>query len=385
MGEAFLRKRAGGESFMAFTAMTWQSAVMLVIGVLLIYLAVRHKMEPSLLLPMGVGTILMNVPMSGAAEIVKSVYDLGIGGTTLENGRVLVGAELMPCLLFIGIGAMLDFEPLFQNPKVLIFGVFAQAGIFIAMGLALLCGFELKDAISIGIIGAADAPTAIIVADKAGSSYMGAIMVAAYSYIALVPIIQPLVIRALTTQKERLIRTAYKQKRIPKAFKICFPVAVTVICGLAVPQSLSLVGTLMFGNLLRECGVVDSLAEVAKTTLTDLITLFLGFAVSYKMQGAEFLRLDTLMILGFGLLAFVFDTAAGVLIAKIMNLFLKEKINPMIGAAGISAFPMSARVVQKEGLKADSTNHLLMPAIGANISGQLCSAIIGGILLQLFI
>lgn len=385
MGEAFLRKRAGGESFMAFTAMTWQSAVMLVIGVLLIYLAVRHKMEPSLLLPMGVGTILMNVPMSGAAEIVKSVYDLGIGGITLENGRVLVGAELMPCLLFIGIGAMLDFEPLFQNPKVLIFGVFAQAGIFIAMGLALLCGFELKDAISIGIIGAADAPTAIIVADKAGSSYMGAIMVAAYSYIALVPIIQPLVIRALTTQKERLIRTAYKQKRIPKAFKICFPVAVIVICGLAVPQSLSLVGTLMFGNLLRECGVVDSLAEVAKTTLTDLITLFLGFAVAYKMQGAEFLRLDTLMILGFGLLAFVFDTAAGVLIAKIMNLFLKEKINPMIGAAGISAFPMSARVVQKEGLKADSTNHLLMPAIGANISGQLCSAIIGGILLQLFI
>lgn len=370
---------------MAFTAMTWQSAVMLVIGVLLIYLAVRHKMEPSLLLPMGVGTILMNVPMSGAAEIVKSVYDLGIGGITLENGRVLVGAELMPCLLFIGIGAMLDFEPLFQNPKVLIFGVFAQAGIFIAMGLALLCGFELKDAISIGIIGAADAPTAIIVADKAGSSYMGAIMVAAYSYIALVPIIQPLVIRALTTQKERLIRTAYKQKRIPKTFKICFPVAVTVICGLAVPQSLSLVGTLMFGNLLRECGVVDSLAEVAKTTLTDLITLFLGFAVAYKMQGAEFLRLDTLMILGFGLLAFVFDTAAGVLIAKIMNLFLKEKINPMIGAAGISAFPMSARVVQKEGLKADSTNHLLMPAIGANISGQLCSAIIGGILLQLFI
>ena len=199
MGEAFLRKRAGGESFMAFTAMTWQSAVMLVIGVLLIYLAVRHKMEPSLLLPMGVGTILMNVPMSCAAEIVKSVYDLGIGGITLENGRVLVGAELMPCLLFIGIGAMLDFEPLFQNPKVLIFGVFAQAGIFIAMGLALLCGFELKDAISIGIIGAADAPTAIIVADKAGSSYMGAIMVAAYSYIALVPIIQPLVIRALTT------------------------------------------------------------------------------------------------------------------------------------------------------------------------------------------
>ncbi len=370
---------------MAFTAMTWQSGVMLFIGALLIYLAVRHKMEPSLLLPMGVGTILMNVPMSGAAEIVKSVYDLGIGGITLDDGKVLVGAELMPCLLFIGIGAMLDFEPLFQNPKVLIFGVFAQAGIFMAMGLALLCGFELKDAISIGIIGAADAPTAIIVADKAGSSYMGAIMVAAYSYIALVPIIQPLVIRALTTKKERLIRTAYKQRRISKAVKICFPVAVTLICGLAVPQSLALVGTLMFGNLLRECGVVDSLADVAKTTLTDLITLFLGFAVAYKMQGAEFLRLDTLMILGFGLLAFVFDTAAGVLIAKLMNLFLKEKINPMIGAAGISAFPMSARVVQKEGLKADSTNHLLMPAIGANISGQLCSAIIGGILLQLFV
>lgn len=376
--------RAEGEK-MAFTAMTWQSGVMLFIGALLIYLAVRHKMEPSLLLPMGVGTILMNVPMSGAAEIVKSVYDLGIGGITLDDGKVLVGAELMPCLLFIGIGAMLDFEPLFQNPKVLIFGVFAQAGIFMAMGLALLCGFELKDAISIGIIGAADAPTAIIVADKAGSSYMGAIMVAAYSYIALVPIIQPLVIRALTTKKERLIRTAYKQRRISKAVKICFPVAVTLICGLAVPQSLALVGTLMFGNLLRECGVVDSLADVAKTTLTDLITLFLGFAVAYKMQGAEFLRLDTLMILGFGLLAFVFDTAAGVLIAKLMNLFLKEKINPMIGAAGISAFPMSARVVQKEGLKADSTNHLLMPAIGANISGQLCSAIIGGILLQLFV
>ena len=376
--------RAEGEK-MAFTAMTWQSGVMLFIGALLIYLAVRHKMEPSLLLPMGVGTILMNVPMSGAAEIVKSVYDLGIGGITLDDGKVLVGAELMPCLLFIGIGAMLDFEPLFQNPKVLIFGVFAQAGIFMAMGLALLCGFELKDAISIGIIGAADAPTAIIVADKAGSSYMGAIMVAAYSYIALVPIIQPLVIRALTTKKERLIRTAYKQRRISKTVKICFPVAVTLICGLAVPQSLALVGTLMFGNLLRECGVVDSLADVAKTTLTDLITLFLGFAVAYKMQGAEFLRLDTLMILGFGLLAFVFDTAAGVLIAKLMNLFLKEKINPMIGAAGISAFPMSARVVQKEGLKADSTNHLLMPAIGANISGQLCSAIIGGILLQLFV
>lgn len=370
---------------MALIEMSWQQGVMIVVGMLLIYLAIARKMEPSLLLPMGIGTILMNVPMSGAAEIVKSIYDLGIGGITDASGNVLLGAELMPCLLFIGIGAMLDFEPLFQNPKVLIFGVFAQAGIFLVMGLALLCGFDLKDAISIGIIGAADAPTAIIVATKTGSSYLGAIMVAAYSYIALVPIIQPLVIKALTTKNERLIRTAYKQKKVSKKLKICFPIAVTVICGLAVPQSLSLVGTLMFGNLLKECGVVDSLAEVAKTTLTDLITLFLGFAVAYKMQGAEFLQLQTLMIMGFGLLAFVFDTAGGIIIAKIMNLFLKEKINPMVGAAGISAFPMSARVVQKEGLKADSTNHLLMPAIGANISGQLCSAIIGGILLQLFI
>lgn len=356
---------------------------MWVIGALLIYLAIKKDMEPSLLLPMGFGAILVNLPMSGAVtQIYEGVAEIGALDVLFNAG---IANELFPLLLFIGIGAMIDFGPLLNDPKLMLFGAAAQFGIFFTLSMASLLGFDLKDAASIAVIGAADGPTSIFVANFFNSNYLGAIIVAAYSYMALVPIVQPPIIKLLTTKKERLIRMPYKQNTISKRTRIIFPIAITVIVGLVSPRSVALIGFLMFGNLLRECGVLKSLSETAQNILANLVTLFLGITVATKMQAEYFLNLQTLLILGLGLIAFIFDTAGGVLFAKLLNLFLPEgkKLNPMIGAAGISAFPMSSRVVHKMALKEDPTNFILMQAVGVNVSGQIASVIAGGLIISL--
>ena len=357
--------------------------IMWIIGGVLIYLAIKKDMEPTLLLPMGFGAILVNLPNSGAVnQWVDGILEEGPIDVLFNAG---IANELFPLLLFIGIGAMIDFGPLLSNPKLMIFGAAAQFGIFFTLCLANLVGFDLKDAASIAIIGAADGPTSIFVANYFGSKYMGAIMVAAYSYMALVPIVQPPVIKFLTTKGERMIRMSNKDINVSKRTKILFPIVITVITGLVSPKSAPLIGFLMFGNLIRECGVLDSLSETAQKVLANLITLFLGLTIATKMQAEYFLTWETLLIIGLGLFAFVFDTAGGVLFAKLLNVFLPKdkKINPMIGAAGISAFPMSARVVHKMGLAEDNSNFLLMHAIGVNVSGQIASVIAGGMILNL--
>lgn len=371
------------ELFSNVTNITWQQIIMWAIGGLLIYLAIKKDMEPALLLPMGFGAILVNLPMSGAVtQIYNGVSEIGIVDVLFNAG---IANELFPLLLFVGIGAMIDFEPLLSNPKLMIFGAAAQFGIFFTLSLAALFGFDLKDAASVAIIGAADGPTSIFVASYFNSKYMGAIMVAAYSYMALVPIVQPPVIKLLTTKKERLIRMPYSQKPVSKTAKILFPIIITAIAGIVSPRSVALIGFLMFGNLIRECGVLSSLSDTAQKVLANIITLFLGITIATKMQAAQFLTTQTLLIIALGLVAFIFDTAGGVIFAKIVNLFLKDgkKINPMIGAAGISAFPMSARVVHKMGLKEDKGNFLLMHSVGVNVSGQIASVIAGGLILNL--
>ena len=356
---------------------TWQHAVMWCIGGVLIYLAIAKKMEPALLLPIGFGTILVNLPLSGA---VTQGEEVGVLTLLFDSG---IANELFPLLLFIGIGAMIDFEPLLSNPKLFLFGAAAQFGIFFTLSMARLFNFDLHDSASIAIIGAADGPTSIFVANVLNSQYIGAITVAAYSYMALVPIVQPPVIRLLTTKNERLIRMAYTPGSVSKTTKILFPVLITAVVGIVSNRSAALIGFLMFGNLLRECGVLNSLSDAAQNVLSNLITLILGITITAHMTAAEFLRVDTLLILGLGLIAFVFDTVGGVLFAKIMNLFVKNKVNPMIGAAGISAFPMSARIIQKMGQQEDPQNFLLMHAVGANVSGQIASVIAGGIILNM--
>ncbi len=356
-------------------ALNWQMIVMWAIGGLLIYLAIKKDMEPTLLLPMGFGAILVNLPFSGAIGEEGAL-------TTLYNAGI--ANELFPLILFIGIGAMIDFGPLLSNPKLMIFGAAAQFGIFFTLCMASMF-FDINDAASIAVIGAADGPTSIVVAQQLKSNYLGAIMVAAYSYMALVPIIQPPVIRLLTTRKERLIRMEYKQTSVSKLTKILFPIVITIVAGLVAPASVSLIGFLMFGNLIRECGVLNSLSETAQKVLANLITIFLGITIASQMQAESFLKPETLLILGLGLIAFIFDTAGGVLFAKLLNLFMKKKINPMIGAAGISAFPMSGRVVHKMGLKEDPQNFLLMHSIGVNVSGQIASVIAGGLILNFFL
>ena len=371
------------ELFSNVLNITWQQAVMWVIGGILIYLAIKKDMEPSLLLPMGFGAILVNLPLSGAVtQIYDKVKEVGVIDVLFNAG---IANELFPLLLFVGIGAMIDFGPLLSNPKLMIFGAAAQFGIFMTFSLAALLGFDLKDAASIGIIGAADGPTSIFVAQYFNSKYIGAIMVAAYSYMALVPLVQPPVIKLLTTKKERLIRMPYKERSISKTAKILFPIIITMITGIISPRSVALIGFLMFGNLIRECGVLDSLSDTAQKVLANLITLFLGITIATKMQAKYFLTKETLLIIILGLFAFIFDTAGGVMFAKILNLFLPrdKKINPMIGAAGISAFPMSARVVHKMGLKEDPQNFLLMHSVGVNVSGQIASVIAGGLILNL--
>ena len=356
---------------------TWQHAVMWCIGGVLIYLAIAKKMEPALLLPIGFGTILVNLPLSGA---VTQGEEVGVLTLLFDSG---IANELFPLLLFIGIGAMIDFEPLLSNPKLFLFGAAAQFGIFFTLSMARLFNFDLHDAASIAIIGAADGPTSIFVANVLNSQYIGAITVAAYSYMALVPIVQPPVIRLLTTKTERRIRMAYTPGSVSKTTKILFPVLITAVVGIVSNRSAAPIGFLMFGNLLRECGVLNSLSDAAQNVLSNLITLILGITITAHMTAAEFLRVDTLLILGLGLIAFVFDTVGGVLFAKIMNLFVKNKVNPMIGAAGISAFPMSARIIQKMGQQEDPQNFLLMHAVGANVSGQIASVIAGGIILNM--
>ena len=354
---------------------TWQQGVMILIGLILIFLAIKKEMEPTLLLPMGFGTILVNIPLSSA---------IGEHGpiTTLYNAGI--ANELFPLLLFIGIGAMIDFGPLLVNPKLMIFGAAAQFGIFFTLIMASFI-FKDNDAASIAIIGAADGPTSIAVANALDSNYKGAIMVAAYSYMALVPIIQPPVIKALTTKNERKIRMDYEQKSVSKLTKIMFPILITLIASAVVPEAASLIGFLMFGNLIRECGVLDSLSETAQKVLANLVTIFLGISVACQMTAEQFLKIDTLLILGLGLVAFIFDTAGGVLFAKVLNIFLKKKVNPMIGAAGISAFPMSGRIVHKLGLEADNQNFLLMHSTAVNVSGQIASVIAGGVILNQFL
>jgi len=349
--------------------------IMILIGCLLIYLAIKKEMEPSLLLPMGFGAILVNIPLA-------DVIDLEHGAlVTLYNAGI--ANELFPLLLFIGIGAMIDFGPLLSNPKLMLFGAAAQFGIFFTLCMASVFFPDFRDYFSIAIIGAADGPTSIAVATKLGSNYVGAITVAAYSYMALVPVIQPPVIKLLTTKKERMIRMPYEQKSVSKLTRIMFPIIITIVVSAVVPQATALIGFLMFGNLIRECGVLDSLSETAQKVLANLVTIFLGITVAVNMTAEKFLQIDTLLIMGLGLVAFIVDTAGGVLFAKLLNLFLKKKINPMIGAAGISAFPMSGRIVHKMALAEDPQNFLLMHSIGVNVSGQIASVIAGGIILNI--
>jgi len=349
---------------------TWQEALMIVIGSLLIFLAVKREMEPALLLPMGFGAILVNLPFA-STEAIETLFNTGIA------------SELFPLLLFIGIGAMIDFGPLLSNPKMFLFGAAAQFGIFFTLVAAVAVGFQLTDAASDAIIAAADGPTSIYVANYFNSQYQGAIMVAAYSYMALVPIIQPPIIRAITTKQERRIRMDYSPASVSKTTRILFPIFVTIIAGTVAPKSAELIGFLMFGNLIRECGVLENLSQSAQHELANLVTLLLGISVAFKMQAELFVTWQTLLILGLGLLGFVFDTVGGVCFAKILNLFSKRKINPMIGAAGISAFPMASRVVHKMGLEEDPYNFLLMHAAGANVSGQIASVIAGGLIITL--
>ena len=369
------------------TAVTWQQAVMYVVGIILIWLAVKKEYEPSLLLPLGFGAILVNLPYSGVVDqmVQGKIPAAGIIEWLVKTG--IEASEAMPILLFIGIGAMIDFGPLLSQPVLFLFGAAAQFGIFAAILIACLMGFDLRDAASIGIIGAADGPTSILVSQVLGSRYIGPIAVAAYSYMALVPIIQPFAIRLVTTRKERCIHMEYNPKSVNKQLRIAFPIAVTIIVGLISPQSVALVGFLMFGNLLRECGVLGSLSQTAQNEFANIITLLLGITISFSMRAEQFVNPATLMIMVLGLVAFVFDTIGGVLFAKLINVFLKmagkKPVNPMIGGCGISAFPMSSRVVQRMAAREEPGNIILMQAAGTNVSGQVASVIAGGLVISI--
>ncbi len=361
----------------------WKCLVMYAIGIVLIWLAIKKEYEPSLLLPMGFGAILVNIPYTGVLDtivegnevggIIQWLFDVGIEAS-----------EAMPLLLFIGIGAMIDFGPLLSQPYMFLFGAASQFGIFAAILFASLF-FDIKDAAAIGTIGAADGPTAILVANALKTDFLPAITVAAYSYMALVPIIQPIAIKMVTTKKERCIHMDYNPKGVSKTMRIVFPIAVTLIVGLISPQSVALVGFLMFGNLLRECGVLGTMSETAQNQLANLVTLLLGITISFTMQADKFIRWETIMVMAIGLFAFVMDTIGGVMFAKFLNLFMKKKINPMVGGSGISAFPMSSRVIQKLALEEDPSNILIMQSAGANVAGQIASVVAGGLILGHFI
>jgi oxaloacetate decarboxylase beta subunit len=356
------------------TLITFKEVAMLAIAVLLIYLAIAKEYEPMLLLPMGFGALMANIPFSAA---------IGEDGPLTILFEAGIKTELFPLLIFVAVGAMIDFTPLLKNPKMLLFGGAAQFGIFFTLSMATLMGYPLKEAASIGIIGAADGPTSIYVSSLFAPRLLPAISVAAYSYMSLVPIIQPPVIRALTTKEERRIRMPYEDQEVSRKVKILFPIIVTLVAGIVAPVSVALVGFLMFGNILRESGVTERLSKSAQNELANLVTILLGVTIGSTMTAAGFLNFDTIKIILMGLVAFVFDTAGGVMFAKLLNLFSKKKINPMVGAAGISAFPMSARVIQREAQKADPTNFILMHAVSANVAGQIGSIIAGGLILSL--
>ncbi len=374
-----------------------KSLGMFAIAGVLIYLAIRKDYEPALLLPIGFGAILANLPPVIDAATGASVASvLGEGGFLSVLFQAGIANELFPILIFIGVGAMIDFSPLLKDPSMIFFGAAAQFGIFATFLLSLwllpivlpgIAGDEnliLRLASAIGIIGAADGPTTLYVANHFQlKEYMAPISVAAYSYMALVPVIQPPVIRALTTRRERMIRMEYTERRASKTALILFPILVTAVAGVIVPMSAPLVGSLMFGNLLRECGVLERLSKTAQNELANLVTILLGITIGGTMVAENFLRTDTLLILALGLFAFVFDTAGGVLFAKLLNVVRARKINPMVGAAGISAFPMSARVIQKMARDEDPYNFLLMQSISANVAGQLGSIVAGGMMITL--
>lgn len=356
---------------------------MICVGGLLMYMAVKKDFEPNLLLPMGFGTILVNLPLSSALDQV--VEGSGVVHGALQMFFNLgITTEIFPLLILVAVGAMCDFTPLLANPKVFLFGLTAQAGIFLTMGIAyFVFDYNIYEAASIGIIGAADGPTSIYVSTRFAPNLLGPISVAAYTYMALVPLIQPPVIKALTTEKERKMRMPYAPRPVSKTKLFIFPIVITIIGGLVAPASVALLGFVMFGNVLRVSGVTERLSQAAQNEMANIVTILLGFSISATMTGEKFVNLGTLAIIGMGLIAFVLDTAGGVITAKILNLFLPKdkRVNPMVGAAGISAFPMSARVIQRLGQQADPGNHLLMHAVGANVAGQIGSVLAGGILL----
>ena len=366
-------------------SISWENLVMIGVGLGLIYLAIAKEYEPTLLLPMGFGALLVNIPLTSAITQIDPETGKAIEGALSVFYEAGIATEVFPLLIFIAIGAMIDFGPLFKNPFLLLFGAAAQFGIFFTLIAATMLGFDLKEAASIGIIGAADGPTSIFVASRFAPDLLGPISVAAYSYMALVPIIQPPVIRLLTSKKERMIRMDAQPKTVSRTALILFPITVTLIAGIVAPSSLALIGFLMFGNLIRECGVLNKLSLSAQNELASLVTILLGISIASTMTAERFVRLDTLMIIGLGLVAFIFDTFGGVVFAKLINLFRPEgsKINPMIGACGISAFPMSARVVHNMGQKEDQFNFLLMHAVSSNVGGQIGSVVAGGLILAL--
>jgi oxaloacetate decarboxylase beta subunit len=359
-----------------FAALTWQSVVMIAIGCVLLYLGVAKKIEPMLLLPIGFGIVLGNLPLAGL-----SASDEGGIINILYTSGILT--ELFPCLLFIGLGAMIDFAPMLANPVVLIFGAAGQFGIFLTLLLALSLGFPREQAVSIAVIGACDGPTAIYVTSKFAPELLPAISIAAYSYMSLVPIIQPPIMRLMTTKKERATLMSTGEKKVSQKVKILFPVVTGILTILIAPMGAPLMGMLMLGNFLKESGIVGRLVDVSQNALANLVTLFLGLSIGASMLGGNFLKWQTILIFALGLLAISLDTVTGVLIGKLMRVLSKGKINPLLGAAGTSAFPMSARVVQREGQKANPRSFLLFHAIGANTGGQIGSVMAAAVMLAI--
>jgi len=357
-----------------FANLHWTNGVMLIVGLVLLYLAIKKDIEPVLLVPIGFGCILVNIPLAGLMDeggFLRIIYDSG------------VITEVFPLLIFVGIGAMTDFGPLMENPKIFLLGAAGQFGIFLTLALALILGFTQKESVAIGIIGACDGPTAIYVSSQYAPHLLGAISVAAYSYMSLVPIIQPPIMRALTTKEERVINMGIVRKSVSKTTKLLFPLVVTIVGGLIAPKGLILLGTVMLGNFMRECGVVSRLTRASENEIANIVTLLLGIAIGATMNGKVFITPQTLMVLALGFVAICLDTACGVLFGKILKVITGGKVNPLIGAAGISAYPMSARVVQKEGQKYNKKNYLLMHAMGANTGGQVGSVLAAAVMLSI--
>ena len=359
--------------FLGITNLGLGHVIMILVGSTLIYLGISKGYEPLLLLPIGFGAILVNIPLAGMMDehgFLRFFYDNG------------VLTEIFPLLIFVGIGAMTDFQPLLENPKIILLGAAGQFGIFLTLLLALALGFDKLDAIAVAIIGACDGPTAIYVSSKFAPHLLGAVSVAAYSYMSLVPLIQPPIMRMLTTDKERTIVMGVVKQPVSKATKIIFPIVVTIVASILAPLGTALIGTVMLGNLMRESGVVDRLKSASENEIANIVTLLLGLAIGGTMQAERFLRGETLLVLALGLVAICLDTAVGVLFGKAMCVLTGGKINPLIGAAGISAFPMSARVVQVEGQKYNKKSYLLMHAMSANAGGQIGSVIAAAVMLS---